>query len=124
AGTVRPGHSPGTIRINGNYTQTGNGTLTMEIAGLQPGSQYDQLLVSGNASLAGTLKLSWLNGYLPNDGDTFQLMNYYSENGAWQVYSGFSPATPRYVTGTLTPSSYLVTAHLDTSPPQVAFTSP
>lgn len=48
-GIVAPGNSPGTLTVNGNYTQTASGTLQIE-----PG---DLLLVSGRASLAGTLQL-------------------------------------------------------------------
>jgi fibronectin-binding autotransporter adhesin len=48
-GIVSPGNSPGTLTINGNYVQSSGGTLQIE-----PG---DLLWVSGNASLAGTLRL-------------------------------------------------------------------
>ena len=46
-GTVAPGTSPGVLTIDGNYTQTSNGTLEIE-----PG---DFLSISGNADLDGTL---------------------------------------------------------------------
>jgi fibronectin-binding autotransporter adhesin len=48
-GIVAPGNSPGTLTVNGNYVQTSNGTLQIELG--------DLLLVSGNASLAGRLQL-------------------------------------------------------------------
>jgi fibronectin-binding autotransporter adhesin len=48
-GIVAPGNSPGTLTVNGNYVQTANGTLQIELG--------DLLLVSGNASLAGRLQL-------------------------------------------------------------------
>ena len=56
-GHVKPGHSPGSITINGNYVQTNNGVLDMEIGGTTPGSTYDQILVNGVAYLAGTLDM-------------------------------------------------------------------
>ncbi|MEX1118903.1 MAG: autotransporter domain-containing protein, partial [Terrimicrobiaceae bacterium] len=53
-GTVAPGNSVGTLTINGNYSQSSSGTFQLEIASL---SSFDRLLVSGNASLAGTLQV-------------------------------------------------------------------
>ena len=54
AGWVAPGNSPGTITVQGNFTQT-VGTLDMEIA--SP-TAYDRLMVSGTATLGGHLTLS------------------------------------------------------------------
>ena len=56
-GAVSPGSSPGILTINGNYTQTATGVLNIELAGPTPGTQYDQLIVSGTATLAGSLNL-------------------------------------------------------------------
>jgi autotransporter-associated beta strand protein len=52
SGTVAPGNSPGTLTIDGNYTQTRSGTLQIEIASHRV---FDRLIVSGTARLAGTL---------------------------------------------------------------------
>ncbi|MCF6314583.1 MAG: autotransporter domain-containing protein, partial [Verrucomicrobiales bacterium] len=53
-GTVNPGNSPGTLTINGNFTQSSSGTLQIEIA--SP-SVFDRLIISDNATLAGTLQV-------------------------------------------------------------------
>ncbi len=53
---VCPGSSPGITTCNGNYTQTSAGTLKIEIGGRVPGSQHDQLVVNGPATLDGTLR--------------------------------------------------------------------
>ena len=37
SGIVSPGASIGTLRINGNYTQSASGTLRIEVAGASPG---------------------------------------------------------------------------------------
>jgi outer membrane autotransporter protein len=71
SGIVSPGHSPGTLgtlTVNGNYTQTANGTLRIEIAGTAPG-QFDLLAVGGHASLAGTLQLLRLGNFQLQVGD-------------------------------------------------------
>ena len=58
-GTVAPGNSPGTLTIDGNFTQTADGTLLIEV---ESGSVFDQLIVTGNAALAGTLEIQNFNG--------------------------------------------------------------
>ena len=80
-GTLSPGDSPGTLTITGNYTQLSGGTFFVELAGLTPGSQYDQLVIGGAASLDGTLNVVLLNGFAGQLGDTFVLMTYLSEAG-------------------------------------------
>ena len=123
--SVSPGHSPGSITINGNYTQTSNGTLNMEIAGLNAGSQYDQLIVNGTATLDGTLKLTMLNDFLPKDGDNFQLLTYYSVVGSWASYDGFSLTPSLTITKTITPTYFVATAKVvDNAPPTINITSP
>ena len=74
AGTVGPGASPGILTIAGNYTQGPSGVLNAEIAGTTPGSLYDQLIVTGNVSLDGTLNTTLLSGFVPAAGDTFNLV--------------------------------------------------
>jgi hypothetical protein len=82
-GTLGPGHSPGKIVITGNYTQGASGVLNMEIGGKTPGTQYDQLQVSGTATLGGTLNVSLINGFRPAVGDVFQLIAPSSFSGAF-----------------------------------------
>ena len=55
-GQVIPGGTgaAGLLTINGNYTQTAAGSLDVDLGGTTAGSQYDQLAVSGTASLGGT----------------------------------------------------------------------
>jgi hypothetical protein len=66
-----PGFSPGKITINGNYTQLKSGTLDIEVAGLKtPGVNYDRLVVTGTATLGGTLHVTDINGFKPGPNDT------------------------------------------------------
>jgi hypothetical protein len=89
--TVSPGHSPGRITITGNYIQGANGILSMEIGGTSPGTGYDQLAVSGGATLGGTLNISTINGFTPTKGDVYTLISASSFSGQFgQVnISGF-----------------------------------
>ena len=63
SGTVAPGNSPGILTIDGDYTQGGSGTLALEIGGLLPGEEHDKLVVTGTATLDGTLDVSLINGF-------------------------------------------------------------
>ena len=74
AGTVAPG-SPGKLTVAGNYTQESGGTLAVGIFGPAPGTEFDQLLVGGSATLAGALSVSDENGYEPPLGQTFKIIS-------------------------------------------------
>ncbi|VVE37999.1 ESPR-type extended signal peptide-containing protein [Pandoraea fibrosis] len=52
-GTVRPGGSIGTLTISGNYTQSPSATLMFDISP----TSASQLIVSGTATLAGTIQV-------------------------------------------------------------------
>lgn len=72
-GTVAPGNSPGTLTINGNYTQAG-GILEIELGGTGE-NQYDILNITGTADLNnGALKLLLYGGYIPTGDDSFDVV--------------------------------------------------
>jgi hypothetical protein len=109
AGQVSPGGTgvPGALAINGSYSQASNGVLNIEIGGSNPGSQHDQLNVSGSASLGGTLNLS----LLPNLGDvcggTFAVINAAPLSGTFATINGLTQPggltlAPSYSTTSLT----------------------
>lgn len=78
--TVQPGNSPGILTINGNLEAAG-AIFDIEVAGLEPGLLFDQLVVNGDANLTGaTVNFRFLDGFLPTPGDTF----------AWLAVSGFA----------------------------------
>lgn len=62
-GVVAPGDGLGSMTINGAYTQGGTGALWLETQA----DNHDVLTVNGDASLAGTLKLSVEKDYYAND---------------------------------------------------------
>jgi hypothetical protein len=55
------------------------------LGGLQPGTDYDQLIITGKAALDGTLDVALLNSFVPKLGDTFFLLTYGSESGAFSM---------------------------------------
>ncbi len=65
---VRPGNSPGILTITGDYTQTADGVLEIEVGGYNPGTEHDQLQVTNTASLAGRLEVPILEPFNPSGG--------------------------------------------------------
>ena len=83
-GSVRPGlGGPGILSITGNYPAAATESLHIELGGTTPGSQYDQLAVSGSAALSGALHVSLINGFTPALGDTFTVMTFASRTGGF-----------------------------------------
>jgi len=78
AGTVAPGNSPGILTIDGDYTQDGSGTLALEIGGLVPGEEHDKLVVTGTATLGGTLDVSLINGFALSGDMEFDVLDFNS----------------------------------------------
>jgi len=74
-GYVEPGASVETLHIVGNYTQGYDGTLRVEIAGDGVG-EYDVLNVDGDVLLGGMLELWIQAGFLPQEGMTFNLIQF------------------------------------------------
>lgn len=74
AGSYSPGNSPNAVFVQ-NVLLDSTNTLIMELAGNVPGSGYDQLEISGQATLNGTLDLNLLNGFTPSAGESFDLFN-------------------------------------------------
>lgn len=86
--TMAPGFSPGTIDITGAYQQIGSsGRYEVEIGGTAPGT-FDRTVVAGPVSLSGTLAVTFVNGYTPAAGDTFEIMTFPSRSGDFATMTG------------------------------------
>ncbi|MFZ4573215.1 MAG: beta strand repeat-containing protein [Phycisphaerales bacterium] len=103
-GLITPGFSPGLLQIDGNFAQTAQGVLDLEIGGTTPGIDHDLLRIRDvfrfgtGSGPAGTLIVSLLGGFIPVDGQIFTLI----EAGA-VVGDGFQQVNfsrlPGFVTG-------------------------
>jgi autotransporter-associated beta strand protein len=58
-------------------------TLRMEIGGYAPGTQHD-VLTFVSAAFAGTLDVQFANGFTPDAGDAFTLMQFASRSGTFE----------------------------------------
>jgi hypothetical protein len=109
SGAINPGGtgSAGTLTVRGNYTQTDRGTLNIEIGGTAPGTGYDQLVVTGQVTLGGTLTVSLIQGFVPTIDNRFQILIFGSRSGDFAVENGLDPGgglrlDPRYDATSLT----------------------
>lgn len=73
-GTLSPGTSPGLLKFNGDLFLNASSILQLELAGTTA-DLFDQLHVTGNLSILGTIQVSLLNGFQPKPGDTFKFFN-------------------------------------------------
>jgi hypothetical protein len=73
------------LAIDGDFTQSSVGSLVIEMASA---TNYDQLLVSGDITLGGTLAVSLLNGFVPVEGQQFSIFGnqFDSVAGAFQSF--------------------------------------
>ncbi len=73
--TLSPGASPGILNTSGLTLNAGS-TYVVELNGLNPGSGYDQVNVTGNVNLNGaTLSASRLTSFVPAVGTPFTVIN-------------------------------------------------
>ena len=91
-GIINPG-DPGPMDIMGDFTQTAGGTTILDI---DSASLFDTLDITGSADLGGTLELNFQDGFVPVDGEIFNLLSFTGgENGTFssisiEGLSGFS----------------------------------
>jgi hypothetical protein len=73
---VTPGASPALAQFDGNVTLGALSRLAIELGGSTIGSQYDSIAVAGQLSLAGTLDVSLIEGFTPNAGQSFNILDW------------------------------------------------
>lgn len=73
--SILPGQSPGILTIEGDYLQSG-GRIVLEIGGMNAGTQYDRLVITGNFDITGgEIEFSFINGFAPLAGNTFSFFD-------------------------------------------------
>jgi hypothetical protein len=91
-GYLSPGHSPGSISVAGDFIQGADGTLIVENGGATPDA-FDQLNVTGTATLGGNLDLKLIDGYTPDPADTFSPLAADAVSGQFASVSANGTAT-------------------------------
>jgi len=96
-GTISPGNSPGTLTITGNFTQGSAGTYNVQIFSLQ---DYSRLIISGHASLDGTLHLTLASGFQLTPGEKFTVLTAgQGISGTFRTVSSNTPVNVTYANG-------------------------
>lgn len=70
-----PDFPTGQLTVQDSFTMREGSTLAIEIGGTAVVDDYDFLAVGGEATLGGTLDLSFIEGFQPSAGDTFTFLN-------------------------------------------------
>jgi T5SS/PEP-CTERM-associated repeat protein len=73
-GSVQPGDPMGAFTVDGNFLQYSPGTLVMEISGLDADA-HDFLSITGDATFDGTVEVRFTGGFLPVQGQVFELID-------------------------------------------------
>lgn len=93
AGTVYPGGTAGSLHVIGNYTQNSDGTLEVNVNPSQgnqapiAGINYNQLIVSGSATLDGKLLI---NANMPRSSSAYSVGRTYNFLSAQKIIGNFS----------------------------------
>lgn len=96
-GVLSPGHATGLLQparpvarldIDGALVLESTSRLDIELGGVAAGSGYDQVRVTGAATLAGGLRLTLRDGFTPSAGETFTILD------ANAVAGGFANVAP------------------------------
>jgi uncharacterized repeat protein (TIGR01451 family) len=110
-GEIKPGttSTTGVINITGNYNSGPPSIVSIKLAGPAAG-QFDQVNITGTATLDGTFNATFLGGYIPTTGTAvWQVITYASHSGSFATQN-----LPTYSTGTVTsaynPTSFDLTA--------------
>ena len=106
-GDLSPGASPAAILLDGNVRLYSTTRLKIELGGTTAGTQYDQVNVTGNLTLDGTLQVLLINGFVPHVGDIFHILNWGTLSGSFTALQfpaipglGFS-TSQLYITGNI-----------------------
>lgn len=94
-GSLNPGNSPGILQINNSFVNSGSSKFSIEIGGNTPGTSYDQVNfqnAGSNANISNTvLNVSYISGYTPIGGETFNII---IGNGFAGTFSSIIRPTP------------------------------
>lgn len=113
AGTIAPGDSTGILDVQGGLALEPTSQLVLEIAGTAPGTDHDQLAVTGAVTLDGELNVEAPSTFfIPDVGDEIQLLTYASVVGDFSSFTGLDVFFPeRMLIPVKNPTDYrLVTA--------------
>src|SRR5690606_25577107 len=82
--TFSPGAPTGILAYSGNFAAASDDAgILIDLAGEAPGTGYDQLRVTGSATLAGRLEIDVSSGFTPGEDEAFTVMRFASRTGTF-----------------------------------------
>ncbi|NQU47953.1 MAG: hypothetical protein HQ519_04845 [Planctomycetes bacterium] len=92
-GTFAAGPGIGLMTLNGDLNFGTTAIIEAQIGGTTPDTEYDRIVTSGNAILNGQIQLLAANGFEPQLGDAFTILNAASTSGSFSgvTYDGVMP---------------------------------
>ena len=124
-GTVAPGLSGASAILPVVVTSSAlpfgaEGRLEIELGGTEPGTGYDRLDVEGAVALGGELALRLLNDYVPELGQTFEVMRFTSRTGEFDIVTGRSLGNGLGLDPSYTDTAVILTVVEDGNAPPMA----
>jgi hypothetical protein len=98
----------GKLTVSDTYTQDAGGTLNIEINGATAGTKYDQLKVTGDATLGGTLKID-LGSFTPTVGQKFTILTAAAVADQFTTVTGLAINSNEHFTITYNAGSVVLT---------------
>jgi hypothetical protein len=88
-GVLNIGSPLGISPLHWSFTQSATGRLNIDIAGTNGANpDFDQFNIAGDASLAGALGVSLINGYVPVANTAFPVLTFGSRSGSFDSVQG------------------------------------
>jgi hypothetical protein len=88
--TVGPG---AVLNVAGNFTQTADGTLNVQVGGTPASGQFGQVAVRGAADRGGSFNVSLPGGFTPPRNAVYPVMTYASASGTFAQVTGLGSLT-------------------------------
>ena len=127
AGRLSPGNSPGLLTINGDLVMLPTSIVDFELNDItQPGINYDSIVVTGTATLAGTLDVTLAPGFFPAPGTQIpDVVTYTTVVNDFQIINGpVVPAEQQFSGGDVGGVSYTLLAGSIFFPPDPVEVAP
>ena len=105
-GQVSPGQSPGILTVTGNFSFGTGATYEAEIMGATPGTQHDQIDVTGTVDINNATLNIDDTGFTATGGETFVLINNDAADAVTGTFSGLPEGSLLAVGGQMFLLSY------------------
>ena len=73
----------GALRFGGDFAFLPGGVCSVVLGGITPGTRFSHVLVDGTATLAGNLAVRLINGFVPEIGDVFRVLQARTRHGTF-----------------------------------------